>query len=175
MIIVIKHIIKIFIFTDLFIIFLSYFIENDLWLINTQIAFFSSVCVTIGSYIGYKKNILNRVETHVNYDDNYDEIDKMDDPYDLYSPEIEEQKELSKDEIKQIIKENKPKGNNIKAFIGGLGGMASVYRVFGYICVVFGFFYLNNNHLLSVIPYLIGFLIVPIASLIYSYLYSNKI
>ena len=165
----IKKAIKLFAIVDAIVIIICLVNTNMLWLINTQVAFFSSLFVTLGSYLGYRKNILNRVKTHKNFDDNYDEVDKMDDPYDLYSPNIEQQEELSKDDIKQIIKENKPKGNNIKSFIGGLSGMASIYRIIGYIFLVVGFFYLKNNNLIEPISYLIGFLIVPIAALILAY------
>ena len=39
------------------------------WLLNTQIAFLSSLIVTIGSYLGYEKNVKNRAAEHINEDD----------------------------------------------------------------------------------------------------------
>jgi len=167
-------VLKIFVALDLFVILFCFIFFDLSYIINTQVAFISSAFVTLGSYLGYKKNIASRVKNHINYDDNYDEVDKMDDPYDLYSPDIEQQEELSAQEIKQIIKENKPKGNNIKNFIGGFTGMASVYRVVGYLLLLIGFFYLNNNHLLNPIPYLLGFLIVPLGALTLNFIEKGK-
>ncbi len=166
--------IKVFFIIDILVLIVCFVFFDISYIINTQVAFFSSIFVTIGTYLGYKNNIKSRVKNHINHDDNYDEIDKMDDPYDLYSPDIEQQEELSKEDIKQILKENKPKGNNIKNFIGGFSGMASLYRIVGYIFLLIGFFYLNNNHLLNPIPYLLGFLIVPIGALTINFIEKNK-
>ena len=130
----------VFVVADLIIAILSYMYGQVLWLVNIQISIFSSLFVTLGAFIGYRNNILHRSKTYVNNDEEYDEIDKMDDPYDLYSPQIQEQKELNGEQIKQIIKENKPKGNNIKNFLNGFSGMASVYRMTGYIFLIIGFF-----------------------------------
>ena len=80
---------------------------NINWLLNTQIAFFSSLMVTVGSYLGYKKNIQSRAQDQVNDDDNYDEVDKMDDKYDLYSPDVPQEEvpeEPTKEEIKEAMK-----------------------------------------------------------------------
>jgi hypothetical protein len=166
----IKDILKLFFIVDVVIFIISYILFGQIVAINIQVAFFSSLFVTIGSYLGYKKNILNRVKNHKNYDDKYDEIDKLDDTFDLYSPDIEQNdiKELSKEDIKKIIKKNKPKGNNIKSFVGGLSGMASIYRIAGYVIIIIGFFYLKNNNILEPIYYLLGFLIVPLLALVYN-------
>lgn len=122
-----------------------------------------------GILYGLQKNIEKRVQHHVNHDDNYDEIDKMDDRHDLYSPDVPQEEIIenpTKEQIKQMIKENKPKGNYIKNFIGGLSGMASLYRLAGYVGLVIGFFYLNNNGYLHVFSYVLGFLIVPVSAII---------
>jgi Ca2+/Na+ antiporter len=42
---------------------------------------------------------------------------------------------------------------------------ASLYRVGGYVVLIVGFFYLNNNAMLNIYSYLFGFLIVPISIL----------
>lgn len=165
----IKKSIIIFAIIDLGVILFCLLQGETNWLLNTQIAFFSSLMVTVGSYLGYKKNIANRVEDHVNDDDSYDEIDKMDDKYDLYSPEVpqEEIKENpTKEEIKAAMKPIKQ--NHFKNFKSGLGGMASLYRIFGYVGLVVGFFYLNNNGYLHIYSYVLGFLIVPVSALLIS-------
>jgi len=158
---------KILFLVDLIVVLVCVLSGQFQWLLNTQLAFISSTLVTIGSYYGYKKNIDSRVEGHSNDDDNYDEIDKMDDKYDLYSPEvasIEKQEQYSKEEIKEAMKPIKQ--NYFANFRSGLSGMASLYRFAGYIFLVICFFFLNNNGYLHIWSYMFGFLIVPIASLV---------
>ena len=58
------------------------------------------------------------------------------------------------------------KQNYLSNLKSGLSGMASFYRIFGYIGLIIGFFYLNNNDYLHIYSYILGFLIVPISSLI---------
>jgi len=139
------------------------------WLLNTQIAFFSSLIVTIGSYLGYQKNVKNRASEHQNDDDSYDEVDKMDDKYDLYSPEIPQEEIIVSPTKEQIKEAMKPiKQNHFANFKSGLGGMASLYRIFGYVGLIVGFFYLRNNDFLHIYSYILGFLIVPISALLIS-------
>ncbi len=162
---------KIFLIVDLIVVLATLLSGNMIWLLNTQIAFFSSLFITIGSYMGYMKNINSRVEVQVNDDDdNYDEVDKMDDKYDLYSPDIE-QNEIKEEATPQEIKEAmKPiRQNHFKNFKSGFSGMSSFYRLIGYICLIIGFFYLNNNQYLDVLSYILGFIIVPISALIFSF------
>ena len=165
----IKKSLKIFAIVDFGVIIFCLLAAHTDWLLNTQIAFFSSLMVTVGSYLGYQKNVQNRVENHINEDDTYDEVDKMDDKYDLYSPqtpEIEVNDSPTKEEIKEAMKPIKQ--NHFANFKSGFAGMASLYRIFGYVGLVVGFFYLNNNGFLHIYSYILGFLIVPISSLIIS-------
>lgn len=174
----IKKTILIFIAIDLLIVLLFALLGEYLWILNSQIAVVSSLAVTLGSYYGYKKNIQKRVETHENYDDNYDELDKMDDQFDLYSPDIPEteiKQEMTKDEIKAEIKKNKDalKKNNFKNFRRSFGAMSSIYRLAGYVILVLGFFFLNNNGYLHIFSYLGGFLTVPSIALAVNF-YSSR-
>ena len=157
--------IKIFFIVDFGVVLFCVLSGHMDWLINTQIAFFSSLMVTIGSYLGYQKNVQLRAQDHINEDDNYDELDKMDDKYDLYSPEVEqiEVKEPTPQEIKDAMKPIKQ--NHFSNFKSGFSGMASLYRLFGYVGLIVGFFYLNNNGILHVLSYVFGFIIVPISAL----------
>ena len=161
-----KQTLKIFFIVDLIVISIYLLLGEFIWLLNTQVALVSSLLVTIGSYFGYKKNIQARVQEHTNDDDDYDEIDKMDDNYDLYSPKIEQLEVVdpSKEEIQEAMKPIKQ--NYFANFKCAFSGMASLYRLFGYISLIIGFFYLNNNGYLHVYPYIIGFILVPISALI---------
>jgi hypothetical protein len=161
-----KQTFKIFAIINLIVIVLYLIFGELIWLLNTQVALISSLLVTIGSYLGYKRNIQARAIEHINNDDNYDEVDKMDDKYDLYSPEIEqiEVTEATKEEIQDAMKPIKQ--NHFANFKSGFSGMASFYRLFGYIFLIIGFFYLNNNGYLHVYSYITGFIIVPISALV---------
>ncbi|MEA3512670.1 MAG: hypothetical protein U9R37_03620 [Campylobacterota bacterium] len=166
----INNALKIFIIIDIGVVVFCLLSGRTDWLLNTQIAYFSSLMVTLGSYIGYKKNVQNSVKNHLNEDDNYDELDKMDDKYDLYSPEVEDKvitDDMTKEEIKEAMKPIKQ--NYFKNFKIGFSGMASFYRLFGYIGLVIGFFYLNNNGYLHIYSYMFGFFIVPLSSLVFQF------
>jgi biopolymer transport protein ExbB/TolQ len=166
---------KIFFVIDFIVILFAFILGDFTWVLNTQVAFFSSLAVTVGSYLGYRKNIQSRVQNHINEDDNYDEIDKMDDKYDLYSPEVpqEEVKENpTKEEIKEAMKPIKQ--NHFANFKSGFSGMASLYRLAGYVGLVLGFFYLNNNGYLHIYSYVFGFIIVPISALVISFILKKE-
>jgi hypothetical protein len=174
--------IKIFFIVDLSIVLILSLLGEFQWLLNSQVAFISSLVVTYASFLGYKRNIQKRVQNNsleqTDFDDSYDELDKMDDQYDLYSPDIPQQQvkeEMTKQQIKEEIKKNKEalKKNNTKNFIGAFGAMSSLYRIGGYAFLIIGFFFLNNNGYLEVVPYIAGFLIVPLSSLILNFTLKN--
>ena len=80
------------------------FLQGDMiCLLNTQVAFISSLFITIGSYLGYKKNIEKRVINHQVDIDDPDAIDKIDDHFDLYTEYKIDEKELTKEEVKDIF------------------------------------------------------------------------
>lgn len=166
---------KIFIILDVVIILITFF-SNHIWLLNTQIAFFSSIIITIGSFYGYKNNINNRIKE---YPIDNNEIDE-DDKYDLYSDEVTynqeiKEEEITKEQIKETMKPIKQiKQNYFKNFTSSMGAMASFYRLFGYIFLIIGFFYLRNNGYLDIYSYLLGFSIVPISTMLYAYIHKNN-
>lgn len=163
---------KVFIFLNLCLSVYAILFQNTIWLLNLQVAFFSSLFVTIASFLSYRKNIKNRLsnidDTNRFSADDRDKIDEIDDPYDLYS-EYEEvpESELTSDKIKEIIEEEKRKvkQNSIKNTVFSAGGFVSIYRVFGYAFLIFGFFALNNNNLFIPLAFIIGLGIVPIGVL----------
>lgn len=164
---------KVFIFLDLCIFIYALVFQNKLWLLNTQIAFISSLLITIASFVSYKKNIQNRLSnfdySKILKDEDRDKIDEIDDPYDLYT-EYEEipENELTAEKIKEIIdgEKSKVKRNSVKNTIFSASGFLSIYRIFGYIILIFGFFVLNNNKIFMPIAFIIGLGIVPFGVLI---------
>lgn len=164
---------KVFIFLDLCIFIYALVFQNKLWLLNTQIAFISSLLITIASFVSYKKNIQNRLSnfdySKISKGEDRDKIDEIDDPYDLYT-EYEEipENELTAEKIKEIINDEKSKvkRNSVKNTIFSASGFLSIYRIFGYIILIFVFFVLNNNKIFMPIAFIIGLGIVPFGVLI---------
>lgn len=122
-------------------------------MISFFVAMFSSMLIVAGSLYSYRNMIQSRVGD-VNVDDIKDSIDMMDDPYDLY----EEEREQEITDIKQMIKEEKArqKGNIIQNTTKNASAMVSIYRLVPYAFLILGFIALNNSHTLNVLPYLIG-------------------
>lgn len=155
--------------------------ETSLWLLSSQVAFFSSLFITIASFLSYKRNIENRLLnldlTQDNESVDRDKIDEIDDPYDLYTEykEIPES-ELTPEKIKEIINDEKSKvkRNSFKNTIFSASGFLSIYRVLGYMILIFGFFALNNNKILIPIAFIIGLGIVPLGVL-FSKLIEKKL
>jgi hypothetical protein len=160
-----KEFLKYFLIVDFLLLILLFIFDDMYGVLNSQIAFISALVITYGSYISYKNNISKRISKQQVDETELDTIDKLEDPYDLYTTQINEQEEFSKEEIKQIIQEQKKKITLKDAFkntISSIGAYGSLYRVGGYLVLIVGFFYLNNNHLLKVLPYLSGFLVIPL-------------
>ena len=164
---------KVFIILDFCMILYAFIFQNSLWLLNTQVAFISSLFITIASFLSYKRNIQNRLSnldlSKQNQGEQRDKIDEIDDPYDLYT-EYEQvpESELTPQKIKEIIEDEKSKvkKNSFKNTLFSAGGFLSVYRVLGYSFLVFGFFALNNNKIFIPIAFIIGLGVVPIGVLV---------
>ena len=176
----IKNFALVFFILDLCLSIYALVYQSQYWLLNMQVAFFSSLIITVASFLSYKRNVQNRISTfdlskEVKGEDR-DKIDEIDDPYDLYT-EYEEipEEELTPEKIKEIInaEKSKVKKNSFKNTIFSAGGFVSIYRVIGYGALILGFFALNNNKIFLPIAFLIGLGIVPIGVLL-SKLLDNK-
>lgn len=121
--------------------------------INFLVAQISSMGIVMGSLYAYRSMIERRV-TDVDPEDNKDIIDMMDDPYDLY----EEERENEVADLKAMIKAEKAKqGKNLlKNTTQNGSAWVSAYRMIPYAVLVLGFISLENNGLLFIMPYLIG-------------------
>lgn len=163
---------KVFIFLDLCLFVYALIFQNNIWLLNTQIAFLASLFITIASFFSYKRNIQNRLSnldlSKTSKTEDRDKIDEIDDPFDLYSEYKEvPESELTPEKIKEIIDEEKSrvKQNVVKNTLFSATGFLSIYRIFGYGFLIFGFFALNNNKILIPLAFIIGLSIVPIGVL----------
>ena len=163
---------KVFIFLDLCIVLYALIFQNSLWFLNSQVAFISSLFITIATFLSYKRNIQNRISnldiTQANQSFDRDKIDEIDDSYDLYT-EYEEipESELTPEKIKEIINDEKSKvkKNTFKNTLFSAGGFLSIYRILGYGVLVFGFFALNNNGIFLPLAFILGLGIVPLGVL----------
>jgi hypothetical protein len=163
---------KVFIVLDLCVIIYGFIFQSTLWILSSQVAFISSLFITISSFLSYKKNIQNRISnldlSQSNQFEERDKLDEIDDPHDLYS-EYEEipKSELTPQKIKEIINDEKSKvkKNSFKNTLFSVGGFLSIYRVLGYTTLVFGFFALNNNNIFVPFAFIIGLGIVPLGVL----------
>jgi hypothetical protein len=130
-----------------------------LWLISKavfvsfEVALLSGALITMGSLYSYRNMIRSRVE-HTEIDDSKDVIDEIDDPYDLYEEEREE--EIT--DIKQMIKEEKAhqKQQIIQNTVKNGAAWVSMYRLLPYSFLILGFLGLQNNHSLQLLPYMVG-------------------
>ena len=159
---------KVFILLDLCIAIYALVFQNNLWFLNSQVAFISSLFITIATFLSYKRNIQHRIAnldlSQSNDLEQRDKIDEIDDPYDLYT-EYEEipENELTAEKIKEIINDEKSKvkKNTFKNTLFSAGGFLSIYRILGYGVLVFGFFALNNNGIFLPLAFILGLGIVP--------------
>lgn len=167
----IKKFIKIFFAIDLAIIVFCLLQGNMIWLLNTQIAFFSSLIITIGSFLAYNNNVKKRIENTIVLQNDPDKIDKIEDPFDLYSDDEINYDEISDEEAKNIVKKEKSrvKQNTFKNLLGSLTAASSIYRIVGYIGLVIGFFYLVNHKQFDTVSYLFGLFIVPLGVLVVNF------
>jgi len=145
---------------DAIIVIFCLFSTNHLWLINTQIAFVSSSMVMFGSMLSYRSMVEGRLNMGAIPDDERDTLDVLEDPYDLYDEEIKEDdnktlQEVVKEERKNLKKNRRSFWQVTKDSKASL----SFYRLGGYLVLIFGFFYLNNNKILDISSYLVALFI----------------
>lgn len=152
----VKRTIRLFIFSEVAI--FALWLYSYAFFINFQIAFLASVLILLGSTYSYKRLVERRVASEDRPDDT-DLIDKVDDPFDLYSEEVISEA-VADDELdlKTIVKEEKKrlKPQNIKNTAKSAPALVSVFRVVPYLFLVLGFIGLKNNELLSLVPFLVG-------------------
>ena len=141
------------------------FFQSKEFLISSQVGFISSLLVTLSSYYGYKKMVEKKIEIGDIPEEEEDELDKIDDKYELY------QKEQNIKKIIEIEKQNnsglkKSAKNLSKSFFASI----SPFRLGAYLFLIFAFLYLNAHGLLNIFGYLVGISIVSVVTLLLSLL-----
>ena len=153
------NLIRIFIAIDIGVVVFCYLEDNQIWLYNTQIAFFSSALIIIGSFIGYSNMVKSQIK---NGNVGEDVLKKYEDKFDLY----DEEDNINKDELKEY-KNKKLKW--YEAIIFSFKGF-NIIKILGYVFLIAGFLWLKNVGIFDVISFLFGVSIVPAVSLIYLFL-----
>ena len=133
-------------------------------LYTTQIGFISAALVMIASMMSYRRMVNTRVEHNIiTVDDSKDVIDKLEDPYDLYSEEITQEgdKELVETvkEEKRRLKENR---RTLYQTLKDTKTALSIYRLGAYVVLVLGFLYLNRHGQLHIPSYILALTLPPV-------------
>ena len=157
-------ILKVLLFVDLLLLLGSLFFGGKIWVYNTQIGFISATLIMIASVISYRRMVNTRVEHGiVTMDDSKDVIDKLEDPYDLYSEEITENEE--EQDLVKVVKEERKKLKQSRRSLGqtlkDTKAVLSIYRLAAYAVLILGFMYLNRQGLLHIPSYLLALSLPP--------------
>ena len=131
---------------------------------NTQIGFISSTLVMFASIISYRRMVNTRVDHNIiTVDDSKDVIDKLEDPYDLYSEDIVEEEEPDLVEtVKEDRKKLKENRRTLFQILKDTKAALSVYRLGAYVLLILGFLYLNRHELLHIPSYILALGLPPI-------------
>ena len=153
-----RTILTVLIFVDILLLLIALIFFDIKVLYSTQIGYITATMVMIASIISYRRMVNARVkEKIITMDDSRDTIDKLEDPYDLYSEEeeVDESKDLSGVVIeeKKKLKKNK---SGLYQTLRDTKAALSVYRLSSYALLILGFMYLNRQELLHIPAYIIA-------------------
>ena len=145
---------------DLGVIGASFFAHSPYFLLNTQLAFISSLLIVMGSFYGYKKIVQKRSATP-----GPDTIDQIEDRFGLYEEQKlpQEAKELFERE-----KERVKKGGALKHFLHTSGAFFSPYRLIGYGVLALMVLWLIGRGIFEPLSFLLGLAIVPVGTMLYA-------
>jgi len=134
--------------------------KSAAWLLNTQIAFVCSMLITFASFYAYRGMVSQKVEDGFIGDDDFDILDKIEDPHGLYDAPVVERDviEVKTDKIgfKQSAR------NLFKSYKGALSG----YRIGAYILMCVAILMLIRHELFEPMAFLTALAIVPVSTLI---------
>lgn len=159
---------------DLVLAFIIYIWKGQVWLINAQVAFLSTSLIMLASMKSYKNMVSNALAAGAVTDDGRDTLEKLEDPYDLYDEveKLEEEKSLV-DVVKEERANLKKGRRSIWETTKDAKASFSFYRLSAYAILVLGFFYLNGNQMLELIPYL-SFLAIPLFVVVFMLMDNGK-
>jgi len=155
--------VRILIAVDIGVVVFCYLEDNPIWLYNTQLAFFSTSLIILGSFIGYSNSVRKELE---NGNVGEDILKKYEDPYNM-----DDEEEVDKEKLKEL---KKSKLKWYEALLFSFRGGLNFIRIFGYLFLIISFFYLNKKEIFDVYSFLFGVSIVPAISLLYSLILKKK-
>ena len=124
---------------------------------STQIGYISSTLVMIASIISYRRMVNARVkEKIITMDDTRDTIDKLEDPYDLYSEDVVDDEKSLSEMVKEEKKKLKKSRRSLYQTLRDTKAALSIYRLSSYALLIIGFLYLNRQQLLDIPAYIIA-------------------
>lgn len=153
-----RKILTVLVTVDLLLLIISIIFFDMKVLYNTQIGYITSTLVMVASIVSYRRMVNARVKHNiVTMDDSKDVIDKLEDPYDLYSEDVidEEEKDFAQTvkEEKKKLKENR---RTVFQTIKDTKAALSIYRLGAYAVLILGFLYLNRHDILHIPSYIIS-------------------
>ncbi len=152
----ILKLIRILIAIDVGIVVFCYLEDNFIWLYNTQVAFFATTLIVLGSFIGYSNMVKAQIQ---NGNVGEDILKKYEDPYNLDDEEDEIDTE-------KLEKYKKKKLKWYQALLFSFKGGFNLIRILGYIALIGGFLWLKSQNMIDTLSFLFGVSIVPAVSLI---------
>ncbi len=169
-----KKVLFVLLVLDLLLAVVIYLWKGENWLLNSQVAFFSSSFIMLASMLSYRGMVNGRLSVGAIPDDERDTLDKLEDPYDLYDEVKKFDDEKTLVEVVKEERANLKKGSrSIWETTKDAKAAFSFYRLGAYVGLVLGFFYLNSNKFLELTPYLVFLSIPPI--IIVLVLMQNKV
>ena len=161
-------ILKVLLAVDFVLLLVAAFFGGKVWILNTQIGFISATLIMVASVISYRRMVNARVELGIiPIDDDKDVIDKLEDPYDLYSEDIvqETHTEEKEEDLVTVVKEEREKIKENKRSLGqtikDTKAALSIYRLGAYALLVLGFMFLNRQGFLHIPSYLLALSLPP--------------
>lgn len=158
---------------DLIFVLYFIFIDDYLSLLNSQIGALAAMSVAVGSFLGYKSSVNEQVKKLDGCEvEQRDIIDKIEDNYELFDDEEINYNEITEEEAKNIYKEERDKlkkSSKIKNIALTFKGIFSPFRLIGYFLLVLGFFWLEGNGHLKILPFILGLSILPVSSIILAF------
>jgi hypothetical protein len=153
-----RKILTVLISVDILLLLVSIIFFDIKVLYSTQIGYITATLVMIASIMSHRRMVNARVKHNiVTMDDSKDVIDKIEDPYDLYSDDevVVEEKSLAQTvkEEKKKLKENR---RSVYQTIKDTKAALSFYRLGAYALLILGFLYLNRHGLLQIPSYILS-------------------
>ena len=142
------------------------------FLFSAQVGYWSAVLVVLASFESYRRMVRRRLEAGAVPDNGSDRdvIDKLEDPYDLYSEDDEEKRSEEKSLRETIREEKKRMKKNRRSPMATARDAVpafSFWRLGAYGVLVLGFFFLRDQKMLHLGAYLLS-LGLPIVLAVWS-------